>query len=80
MSVVYGVRPFVRGVIHSVFYEEIELQLMLLSLSDVIIIFVLAEINFQSDIFKSKICLTLLYVYFLLTILQNCVFCMIIIL
>ena len=41
MTIIYGVSPFVKGCIRAVLYENWELQLILLSASDIVIVCVI---------------------------------------
>ena len=63
MILIYCLRPFLKGTIHALMYENNELQLLFLGIIDLItfIIMVLQQINNTN--FKSQACFSLMSTY-----------------
>ena len=71
MIMVYGVRPFLKGIAHALFYEEWELQLWILSGVEFSTILLISVFQIVSDNHKSKLVLFLETAYSFFLILLN---------
>lgn len=54
MTILFGMRPFMRGALHSLVIEDTFLQLKLLSLTDFTVFLILAWTELQYHLFENK--------------------------
>ena len=54
MIILYGVKPFFKGLIHAIFYDQWVLQMYLLSAIEVITIFIVIVYEIVLECHKSK--------------------------
>ena len=55
MMIIYGLRPFIKGAIHSLFYHNWVLQMWSLMAAEITILLIIAFFEFKFDNHKSKI-------------------------
>ena len=64
MTLIYGVRPLSRGIIHALMYYDPDKQLLLLSIVDGLLMLIIIDYSIRSGIHVNKLRLCCDLVYF----------------
>lgn len=72
MTLIYGMRPVLRGAIHA-FYEENALQLALLGGLDIVVFLVLSYLQIRKRVFENRLVACLYCIYLLSSAYLNCI-------
>ena len=70
MTIVYGIKPYLKGAIHALFYDEWVLQIWLLIGVELLVVFIILVFEIVLDNHKSTLilCIELIYSFALVSL------------